>query len=201
MEISSQRTDAGYRAWTPYEDEILAKMAKEKATDAAIAAVVGHTMYACRMRRHVLGLFKFKGNVKWTAEQDALLKQRRSEKVPFAAISAELGISRNACIGRANRLGLEKTRVPRTFDRKPKRERQAKPAARYAPPLELIVNPNFLGVSFFDLDKGMCRFPKGEGANMLFCGQPVEPDTSWCPYCAGVVFGRAVTTQPHCEAA
>lgn len=41
---------------------------------------------------------------------------------------------------------------------------------------------NFLGISLFDLEPEHCRYPRGEGANILFCGQP-KTSGSYCTAC------------------
>ncbi|WP_318911514.1 GcrA family cell cycle regulator [Shinella zoogloeoides] len=56
------------------------------------------------------------------------------------------------------------------------------------------------GVSIMDLGRSTCRGPLNENyrrippAQMLFCGKPTRPDSSWCEECASIyVTGRIGT--------
>lgn len=49
--------------------------------------------------------------------------------------------------------------------------------------------PGFLGVALLDLERNMCRFPRGNGP-FVFCGQPVERG-SYCGHCYRIVYQPA----------
>ncbi len=70
---------------------------------------------------------------------------------------------------------------------RPPRPSRARPAAP-PPPVEILPPPDFLALTFNDLERDMCRYPRGEGAEMRFCGQPVKPEHSWCEHCCTIVY-------------
>lgn len=47
--------------------------------------------------------------------------------------------------------------------------------------------PDFLGIRLLDLENWHCRFPRGEGTSITFCGQPVISGFSWCSHCLSIV--------------
>jgi hypothetical protein len=53
---------------------------------------------------------------------------------------------------------------------------------------ELAPRADFLGIALLDLESKHCRFPKGEGAGILFCGQKVISGESWCVGCYPLVY-------------
>lgn len=125
-----------------------------------------------------------------------------------AEIAAVLGggISRNSVIGKITRLGLQKRRDRSTlYVAKPKRPRAERTLRRngagfvlrdpieqpdVTPDLNSLaavesqpVPPTFLGIAFAKLKNNHCRYPRGEGINILFCGQPKLEGSSYCPQC------------------
>lgn len=60
------------------------------------------------------------------------------------------------------------------------------------PPLKPKVAPvpvTFLALTFMEAaGNRLCMFPRGDGAEMRFCGQPQMKGQSWCPDCCGIVF-------------
>ena len=103
-------------------------------------------------------------------------------------------VTRNACIGAARRRSmsfmsldvgkyprrpkLAPVAAPKPKRRSPKFILQAKPIAL---PEEPPMSVDFLGVTFWQLEKGQCKFAHGDGP-YIFCGQPVSGETSWCAY-------------------
>lgn len=50
------------------------------------------------------------------------------------------------------------------------------------PPVE------FFGIALLDLNRDECRYPRGEGASVLFCGQPQIEGSSYCRHCHSIVY-------------
>lgn len=50
---------------------------------------------------------------------------------------------------------------------------------------------DFLGIKFMDLQRGQCRYPRGEDV-ITFCGQPVQAGSSYCPSCRRMTIQRPV---------
>jgi hypothetical protein len=195
--MESPQVGNPYSLWTPEHDATLIEMVKAGKGDFEIAAALPHTHLSCRQRRWKLGFHRRKQG-EWMPEHDEVLRLRRTQGVSFSEIARELdcGFSRNACIGRAKRIGLvgvapvreKKSRQRKQYPRKPSQSRNRSLPPEPIP--ELTYSTEFLGVSLFDLTSGMCRYPKGEGVDTLFCGQPVKPDTSWCPHCSQIVYAQ-----------
>lgn len=191
--------------WTSHNETIVRQMFAQGATDSEIAERLRRTPLAVEKRRMSLNLRHKPGRgPTWTPENDALLRKLRSDGLSFSQVAYELncGFSRNACIGRAQRIGLVASVRKLDFKRAEPRgvnvvekvnyaRRSARKQSRPPEPIpKLTYSTEFLGVSLLDLTSGMCRFPRGEGVNTLFCGQPVKPDTSWCPHCSTIVYAR-----------
>jgi len=142
----------------------------------------------------------------WTDERVNLLEKLCGDELSFGQIAAEINrqtgsnFSRNAAIGAAGRRGFIKVRRVSDDQRKSFRglngrivaniqRRMRKPRKGQAAPIEEHLPPpraDFLGIKFVDLADGQCRFPQGDTPNMLFCGQPVKKDSSYCPDCHAV---------------
>lgn len=52
-------------------------------------------------------------------------------------------------------------------------------------------------VPLLDLKKDMCHFPFGEGAGILFCGEPVVPGKPYCEECARIVYQPSAPLRPR----
>ena len=103
-------------------------------------------------------------------------------------------ITRNAVIGRARRAGEHfKSETDGQYHRKATATRKAKRevpynfgrvrAAPVALPAEPVKQPNFLCITFADLEQGQCKFPHGDDPlTMTYCGQPAVNDGPWCSY-------------------
>ena len=117
--------------------------------------------------------------------------------------------SRNATIGKASRLGIvaqaprPKGTIGPRYERKPKGVTTSSgivdtPKAKRGRTKTGQLNPDFgvlerfdaqlrpdyfLGIPFLELNPSHCRYPHGDGAAMLFCGQPQQNDSSYCASC------------------
>jgi len=138
---------------------------------------------------------------RWTDERIALLTKMRGNGISFGKIANAVGLSRNACIGKAQRLGLA-VPVKESRERKlrprqstirikatPREQRNMDTIGALAPDLDVLrlfderpAPATFLGIPLLSLRDGQCRFPRGEGAETLFCGQPAA-DGSYCQAC------------------
>lgn len=145
---------------------------------------------------------------KWTDEHYALLKElfpNGSHAWIAEQLNAKIGsnLSRNAVIGKCHRIGL----VKNTEEDKARRQQgdtnkakartirqqitgyQTMPRQRIPIAARLMVKnfdqyaaENHLDIAFFDLAADHCRFPKGDGLAATYCGQPIKPDSSYCPF-------------------
>lgn len=149
-------------------------------------------------------------NSTWTEERTELLKRLWGDGDSCSQIAAALncGFSRNAIIGKIARLGLSgrvkiakpRSKVAHDRDRGTKQRIVAKMLKVRSPSnggtrVEPVVireepptPPDFLGIRLLDLERGQCRFPRGEGINITFCGQPVVSGESWCRFCYRIVY-------------
>lgn len=144
-------------------------------------------------------------NSDWTQERFELLKQIfNSGSAAWVAkeINKQTGstFTRNAIVGKAHREGLLRVKEPRewhSLDGRPREKSMStKPRAKRnkrrvrAPTLFVESEPplEFIGLTFDELKRGQCRYPRGEGRNMLFCGQPVKEGSSYCRTCYGICY-------------
>lgn len=177
-------------------------------THAEIAERLGSwaTEFSVRKRCARLGLVRVH-TVVWTPERDAELIRLRHDGNAFSVISKAMDITRNAAIGRAARLGI-KGRSRATVDFRAKRgralnatqkvnrarsqARSGQPKFKAEPIPDLPITAYFRGVSLLDLEPNTCRYPQGDAPEILFCGQPVVEDTSWCKHCSKIVYQTVV---------
>jgi GcrA cell cycle regulator len=145
----------------------------------------------------------------WTTERVDTLRKLHADGMAFSLIGVQLGVSRNAVIGKASRLGLD---ARPHFNNAPIRKLDPEERARRlaqrnehrnavqrlyrklrAPPEPLpeptSAPPEFLGIGLLDLERNHCRYPRGEGTDILFCGQPVERG-SYCGHCYRIMYVR-----------
>ena len=107
-------------------------------------------------------------------------------------------MSRNALIGAARRRGASFLGIDQEHIKKPrKRNYEAfyKPRISKPPIIDLpagsIPYEKFLGITVEKLERGQCRFPQGDDPlTMIYCGQPVEGETSWCSHHRSICFVR-----------
>lgn len=124
-------------------------------------------------------------NEGWTEERTALLRALWAEGLSCTQIADQIGgLSRNAVIGKSNRLGLPRRKRKEGAPRRPKEKRAYRIGrASVAPDLfqDALPPPDFLGIPFVETDAKTCMYPEGDGAHMLFCGQPRKDESSYCP--------------------
>lgn len=156
----------------------------------------------------------------WTEERTELLKTLHANGLSARQIAGEFGdVSRNAVCGKIDRLGLSRPRPPaakkaRTFltrEEKARRQQERKTvkvlAIRKAhvngtlkaemvdavePITPSAAPPEFLGIPLANLEDRQCRFPRGEGADITFCGQPTPKEQSWCAECRRIVYAPSL---------
>ena len=142
----------------------------------------------------------------WTDERIDQLAAMWAAGESATRIAAELGggITKNSAIGKARRLGLAPhvtkasstvARTPRqanrdrglrqSIDHRSRRKPQPPTVAKEPEPVV-----EFLGIRLLDIGYRQCRFPRGEGADITFCGQITAPNRSFCPHCHRIVYQR-----------
>lgn len=148
----------------------------------------------------------------WTEDRVERLKVLWADGRSASQIARELGdpVTRNSVIGKVSRLGLP-GRTPLTQARRYrsgpvshaeklrraheratlnailKAERAAKRIE--AASIQLVELPppaEFLGLTFAELKRRDCRYPRGEGANVRFCGQRAKEISSYCSHCHSI---------------
>lgn len=130
-------------------------------------------------------------NEGWTDERTEKLKELwdtkddQSHAIYSASEIATLlgGISRNSVIGKVRRLGLSaRTRGGEPRQRKvPSLRRRSRPRAKVIDLFEEMLPPaDFIGIQFIETNQFTCMYPEGDGAHMLFCGQPKRDESSYC---------------------
>lgn len=139
----------------------------------------------------------------WTDERcDELRQMCASPERPSAGdMGRELGVSRNAIIGKVLRLGLELPNhgnvSPTGGRRIPGRPRklrfQHKPPTAPQPPVEpaILPEPTGLEITFMQLQPHHCRYPSGEGRDILFCGATAIEDAPYCQFHSRVCYQPA----------
>lgn len=121
----------------------------------------------------------------WTPERDADLRKLRGLGYSYSRCALILGdgLTRSACLGRGNRIGLRRVNPHKPEPKKQKRRATSSVSLAPEPYQEPAARPDFLGITFDQLDTHHCRYPRGEGREMLFCGQPKMEGSSYCPAC------------------
>lgn len=137
----------------------------------------------------------------WTEAEDDQLRELCKQGLYFSRIAKIIGRSKNSCLGRAARQGYTAL-----SPRKPvwnaglskdlaagklKVEEKAKKAERVeALFCETVADDYdaFKSVPFEALEHGMCRWPRGEARDMVFCGCRTLPGSSWCVHHKGLAF-------------
>lgn len=139
----------------------------------------------------------------WTADDETSLRRWWADGFTCSQISTGLGgrFSRNAVIGKVHRLGLDGRAGPILTTAEKEERRKRRNAEKYAwklrnnyvPPsrrkvVEFISDEppqpyDFLALTFDALQHGDCRYPRGEGSEIRFCGQPSLNGHSYCRHC------------------
>lgn len=142
----------------------------------------------------------------WTDIRIADLKRLWAEGLSCSQIGGILGVSRNAVVGKINRCGFDAPAAKAAITRnRPKRQPGWKPI-QWRPPMsqeersrqmkerallrEIEKPPQhtvFLRLTLDQLERGECRYPLGDEAPYVFCGQPVLKG-SYCRHCSKVVY-------------
>lgn len=124
-------------------------------------------------------------NSPWTSEKiKRLCSLLAGAPMSAAELAAALNVPRAAIIGKVRRLGLK---MPR--DKKQAAVAMRKPESRRSQcyqgtnPRPTDAPVEFLGITMLDLQDGQCKFPRGETAPFLFCGQPQCDNSSYCARC------------------
>ena len=156
----------------------------------------------------------------WTEIRVADLKRMWAEGSTAGKIAGELGgVSRSAVLGKIHRLGISETapkskraltagrarRRPgwrpvqwdtaQTREERLRRRREREALKRLTRPQPLPaspVSPDFLNITFDQLEPELCRYPTTDGSPYLFCGLPIVRD-SYCAHCFRITHapGRA----------
>lgn len=124
---------------------------------------------------------------RWTSEEDQRLKELEAKGWSATLIGQAMGKTRAAVVGRSYRMRGAKRRKASGIAPKPPTTMIA--GSRNPPRTPKPAPPKPIGdgrprmISFFDLDHTTCKWPFGERAPYLFCGQPQEPNEKRLPYC------------------
>lgn len=137
----------------------------------------------------------------WTASRIDDLRRMVAEGLSARQIAGELGVSRNAICGKIHRCGFKGPakeirttnplggRIaqwpPMTREEKARRQKERALLREITQPQPLPKAQPHLGslnLTFDQLHSGACRYPIGDGAPFLFCGQPIARD-SYCRHC------------------
>lgn len=129
-------------------------------------------------------------NTHWNDARELLLISLIDEPHSCRWLAAEINkrtgseFTRNSIIGKMHRMGLTKAQ-PKISSRQ---NRPKKPRNRRIRPKVVVVDMfadtlpplDFLGVPFVETNNKTCMYPEGDGAHMLFCGQPCKDESSYC---------------------
>ena len=186
--------------WTEQEEGRLRGLAARQMSAAQIAVSFGgKTRNAILGKMHRLGL-RINGNFRphdggfWSRDGN-LRKLEDYYNSPMGYSNPEIAAELGCGMGTLRR-GLEKMRASGQLTAKTKPHPAARPPrlaaaralARAAHPPALLMGEEPLpdsAVSIFGLNGHTCRWPvRGQGWNMLYCGEPIVPDTPYCgPHC------------------
>src|SRR5512139_834890 len=125
-------------------------------------------------------------NHPWNDQQTARLIDLWNEaKLSAAGIARCLCLTRNAVLGKVWRMRLPPHPQP-PAKKRPPRVRPPKVWTPPPPPPPIVEDPtppDFLGLELYQLTSQQCHYPRGERAPYRYCGQPVQENSSYCPYC------------------
>lgn len=143
-------------------------------------------------------------NGEWTRERFEKAKSLWADGLSASQIATELGgVTRSGVIGKLHREGCAKREKGYRWGAKGQQraKRKATYTSGYSTLHRIVVSKerkqfkdidvpfsDFLGITFDQLDETTCRFPRGDKAPYLFCGQPTQKDSSYCPHCHRVVY-------------
>lgn len=127
-------------------------------------------------------------NFDWNDEAVAELKRLFDEGLSMSQIAAALspggGLTRNAVIGKLHRNGMFRG-VPPPKPKAPRQQRghRAKAWKPRATPGKPVPTFEPQRCTIMQLTNETCRWPIGEGRDMLFCGSPSADLHNGRPYC------------------
>lgn len=181
------------RPWTEAEDRLIREGRESGLSSSQIAHKLGKPKNAVIGRARRLGLPRLANNefTHWTPEEDAVILKNNGA-MSLRRIAAILGNRTESAVkNRRNKLvqagvKIERRRPPMPIRKKAK----AKSQTRYERP-DLGDAPVSLAITCEWLEPDSCRFiagdPKIDGT---YCGHPVKPESSYCPYHHAVVWVR-----------
>jgi hypothetical protein len=143
--------------------------------------------------------------MRWTEEMTSELTRLHADGLSFARMAQRMtekfGVpfTRNSCTGQANRMKLPARERVGDKDRSVTMRIKRKPKFKLIGPSE--APHQFLGIPFLDLEPQHCRYPVGEDAAMLFCGQPRMEGSSYCEFCHAICHTAPASKGQRIEAA
>jgi GcrA cell cycle regulator len=66
--------------------------------------------------------------------------------------------------------------------------REFEPRLKPTKMIETVRPPDFLALTFDELQRDHCRYPRGEGVSLRFCGQPRLAGHSYCKHCYQICY-------------
>jgi GcrA cell cycle regulator len=134
----------------------------------------------------------------WTEEATAKLKELRQTE-SASGISRKLAeqgfgsFSRSAIIGKMHRLGLRSEKPVRGQPSARKIVREKKFADRQFSPTRRVLKreKREVGKTLIELQKDDCRWPHGDGSDIVFCGDVAITGSSYCASHARMACARS----------
>lgn len=125
----------------------------------------------------------------WTDERCDELRRLQGMNFSASQIGQRLGgITKNAVIGKLGRLGIQGKRGPKPAPKpatvaKQRKARFQMPPTAPQPPVEHVMERCAAGleITFMQLQPHHCRYPSGEGRDILFCGRTALDGFAYCP--------------------
>jgi GcrA cell cycle regulator len=112
------------------------------------------------------------------------------KRLSASQIGRLFGLSRSAILGKVFRLGLSGTRKKPVTARITARPRHVVPTGRRMKAATVVVDAveadiveaPFLNRTIDKIALGECHYPHGDHTPFLFCGQPVQEGSWYCPH-------------------
>jgi GcrA cell cycle regulator len=136
----------------------------------------------------------------WPVERIKWLKELWIVKrLSASQIGRLFGLSRSAILGKVFRLGLSGTRKKPVTARITARPRHVVPTGRRMKAATIVVDEveadiveaPFLNRTIDKIALGECHYPHGDHTPFLFCGQPVQEGSWYCPHHHRLSYHRA----------
>lgn len=133
----------------------------------------------------------------WSEADTETLRALWAEGYSAGMIAKRMGArhTRNSMISKVHRMGLAETRSPflnRRGGATNKRPAPAPPKPVAIPaehPAPLLLDGQLITLE--TLEPGMCKWPHGSGAQLYFCGNPVEAHGLYCAFHAKRAFAKS----------